>query len=124
LAFAASAATKRLSVARASSSGVPAVADAIMSDITNGATTVKQPDIAVLDYSLPLINGIEATRQAHLPKTEVLIFTMHDNETLIQELMKAGARGYLLKSDASRDLIAAIEALAIHKPFPRSPKHC
>jgi DNA-binding NarL/FixJ family response regulator len=57
-------------------------------------------------------------------ETEVLIFTMHDNETLIQALMKAGARGYLLKSDASRDLIAAIEALAIHKPFPRSPKHC
>src|SRR5882724_11513855 len=57
-----------------------------------------KPDIAVLDYSLPLINGIEATRQirAHLPKTEVLIFTMHDNETLIQDVMKAGARGYLL----------------------------
>ena len=78
-----------------------------------------KPDVAVLDYSLPLVNGIEATRQirAHLPKAEVLIFTMHDNETLIQELMKAGARGYLLKSDASRDLIAAIEALAVHKPF-------
>jgi DNA-binding NarL/FixJ family response regulator len=78
-----------------------------------------KPDIAVLDYSLPLINGIEATRQirAHLPKTEVLIFTMHDNETLIQDVMKAGARGYLLKSDATRDLMAAIEALAIHKPF-------
>jgi DNA-binding NarL/FixJ family response regulator len=78
-----------------------------------------KPDIAVLDYSLPLINGIEATRQirAHLPKTEVLIFTMHDNETLIQDVMKAGARGYLLKSDATRDLMAAIAALAIHKPF-------
>ena len=78
-----------------------------------------KPDIAVLDYSLPLINGIEATRQirAHLPKTEVLIFTMHDNETLIQDVMKAGARGYLLKSDAGRDLTSAIEALAIHKPF-------
>jgi DNA-binding NarL/FixJ family response regulator len=42
---------------------------------------------------------------------------MHDNETLIQDVMKAGARGYLLKSDATRDLMAAIEALAIHKPF-------
>jgi DNA-binding NarL/FixJ family response regulator len=78
-----------------------------------------KPDIAVLDYSLPLINGAEATRQirAHLPKTEVLIFTMHDNETLIQGVMKAGARGYLLKSDAKRHLIAAIEALAVRKPF-------
>src|SRR3954452_11768903 len=77
------------------------------------------PDIAVIDYSLPLINGIEVTRQirARLPKTEVLIFTMHDNETLIQDVMKVGARGYLLKSDAGRDLLSAIDALAVHKPF-------
>jgi DNA-binding NarL/FixJ family response regulator len=63
-----------------------------------------KPDVAVLDYSLPLVNGVEATRQirARLPSTEVLIFTMHDNESLIEELLKAGARGYLLKSDASR----------------------
>jgi DNA-binding NarL/FixJ family response regulator len=81
--------------------------------------TETRPDIAVLDYSLPLINGIEATRQirARLPKTEVLIFTMHDNETLISELLKAGARGYLLKSDAQSHLIGAIECLALHKPF-------
>jgi DNA-binding NarL/FixJ family response regulator len=87
-------------------------------DAINKATETK-PDIAVLDYSLPLVNGIEATRQirARLPKTEVLIFTMHDNETLIQELLKAGARGYLLKSDAKRHLIAAVESLAAHKPF-------
>src|SRR4029453_8093791 len=78
-----------------------------------------RPDVAVLDYSLPLVNGIEATRQirARLPKTEVLIFTMHDNETLIQKLLKAGARGYLLKSDGKRHLIGAIEPLASHKPF-------
>ncbi len=87
-------------------------------DAITKATETK-PDVAVLDYSLPLINGIEATRQirARLPKTEVLIFTMHDNETLIQELLKAGARGYLLKSDAKRHLIGAIELLAGHKPF-------
>ena len=78
-----------------------------------------KPDIAVIDYSLPLVNGMEVTRQIHLqlPKTEVLIFTMHDNETLIEELMKAGARGYLLKSDAKRYLVEAIKALAIHRPF-------
>ena len=76
-----------------------------------------KPDVAVLDYSLPLINGVEATRQirARLPRTEILIFTMHENETLIEELVKAGARGYLLKSDARRDLMAAIE-------FTRSPQ--
>ena len=68
-----------------------------------------KPDVAVLDYSLPLVNGIEATRQirTRLPRTEVLIFTMHDNEKVIEELVKAGARGYLLKSDARRDLMAA-----------------
>ena len=78
-----------------------------------------KPDVAVLDYSLPLVNGLEVTRQirARLPRTEVLIFTMHDNETLIQELLKAGARGYLLKSDARRHLIGAIKSLALHGPF-------
>ena len=78
-----------------------------------------KPDIAIVDYSLPVFNGIEVTRQirAKLPRTEVLIFTMHDNETLILDLLHAGARGYLLKSDANRYLISAIEALAGHKPY-------
>jgi DNA-binding NarL/FixJ family response regulator len=78
-----------------------------------------KPDLAILDYSLPLINGIEATRQicARAPGIEILIFTMHDSETLIFDLLKAGARGYLLKSDAKRFLLAAIESLAAHKPF-------
>ena len=78
-----------------------------------------KPDVAVLDYSLPLVNGVEVTRQirARLRRTEVLIFTMHDNEILLEELLKAGARGYLLKSDAKQHLIAAIESLAVHKPF-------
>jgi DNA-binding NarL/FixJ family response regulator len=78
-----------------------------------------QPDVAIIDYSLPLLNGIEVTRQirARLPKTEVLIFTLHDNQTLIEDLLKAGARGYLLKSEAKANLIGAIEALAAHKPF-------
>ena len=78
-----------------------------------------KPDVAVIDYSLPLINGVEATRQIRSaqPRTEVLIFTMYDNESLIQELLKVGARGYLFKTDARHHLICAIEALAAHKPF-------
>ena len=81
-----------------------------------------KPDVAVVDYSLPLINGIEVTRQIRrrLPRTEVLIFTMHDNEELIYEFLSAGAHGFLLKSDAARHLLEAIEALAAHKSFFRS----
>jgi DNA-binding NarL/FixJ family response regulator len=96
----------------------------VVAEASDGKEAVEKaaqtkPDVAVIDYSLPLINGIEATRQirARLPKTEVLIFTMHDSETLIQELLKAGARGYLLKSDAKRHLIGAIQSLAGHEPF-------
>ncbi|MEE1613436.1 response regulator transcription factor [Microvirga sp. CF3016] len=81
------------------------------------ATT--QPNVAILDYQLPLMNGVDATRQirAFNPQTEVLIFTMHGSEPLIRELLEAGARGYLLKSDARRFLITAVEALARHQPF-------
>lgn len=79
----------------------------------------QKPDVAVLDYSLPLLNGVEVTRQirARIPSIEVLIFTMHDNERLVYDLLKAGARGYLLKSDAKHALVTAIESLAAHRPF-------
>ena len=78
-----------------------------------------QPDVAILDCQLPVLNGVDATREirAVQPQTEVLIFTMHESETLLRELLEAGARGYLLKSDARQFLIAAVEALAQHKPF-------
>ena len=79
----------------------------------------SKPDIAVVDYSLPLINGVEVTRQIRrrLPNTEVVIFTMHDNDSLIQDALKAGARGFVLKTDAKQHILAAIEALASHKPY-------
>jgi len=78
-----------------------------------------KPDVAILDYSIPLINGVEATRQIRKrnPQVEVLIFTMHDSEALVGEVLEAGARAYLLKSDATQYLISAIEALSVHKPF-------
>ena len=78
-----------------------------------------KPDVAVIDYALPLINGVEVTRhiRRRLPGTDVLIFTMHDSEALIGEVLSAGARGFLLKSDAKRHLLEAIETLAAHKPF-------
>ena len=78
-----------------------------------------KPDIAVIDFAMPLINGVEVTRQIRerLPKTEVLIFSPHDEETVIRELLGAGARAYVLKSDLSDNLLGAIESLALHKPF-------
>ena len=77
------------------------------------------PDVAILDLQLPELNGLEATRQLRsaVPSTEVLIFTMHDSEQLIREVLTAGARGYLLKSDASSYIASAVEALAQHRPF-------
>src|SRR3954471_5688751 len=72
-----------------------------------------RPDIVVLDYSLPVLNGVEATRQirARVPGVEVLIFTMHDTEALIRDVLEAGARGFLLKAKGSsaETLISARE---------------
>lgn len=79
----------------------------------------KHPDVAVLDISMPELNGLEATRQIKkaLPRTEILIFTMHEDEQLVRDVLAAGARGYLLKTDLGRHIVAAIEALLQHKPF-------
>ena len=78
-----------------------------------------KPDVVVLDLSMPELNGLEATRQIRreLPRTEILIFTMHETEQLIREVLAAGARGYVLKSDAGMHLTQAVEALSHHKPF-------
>jgi DNA-binding NarL/FixJ family response regulator len=78
-----------------------------------------RPDVAVLDVGMPDLNGLEATRQIRRasPGTEVLIFTMHESERLVREVLAAGAKGYLLKSDAARSIAAAVEALAAHRPY-------
>ena len=77
------------------------------------------PDVVILDVGMPGLNGLEAARQIRkaLPDSEVLILTMHESEQVIQEVLAAGARGYVLKSDAGRDLVAAVEALSHHKTF-------
>ena len=78
-----------------------------------------KPDVAVIDVSLPRLGGVETTRQIRngSPNTEVLIFTMHDSSELINEILDAGARGYLLKSDGDELIVEAITALARHRPF-------
>jgi DNA-binding NarL/FixJ family response regulator len=78
-----------------------------------------KPDLAVIDYGLPQLNGIEAARQIrhHLPATEILFFTMHNSDEILLDALEAGARGFLLKSDTDDYLIAAVQALLQHKPF-------
>ncbi|MEO8258449.1 MAG: response regulator transcription factor [Acidobacteriota bacterium] len=78
-----------------------------------------QPDVAILDISMPLMNGIEATRQIvrRLPDLHVLILSMHVNEAYIIQALKAGAKGYLLKDSADTELIRAVAAVAAGKSF-------
>jgi DNA-binding NarL/FixJ family response regulator len=77
------------------------------------------PDIVILDISMPLLNGLEATRQILKirPETKVLVLTIHEADPLIREVLDAGARGYILKTDASRDLLTAVESLRRNKTF-------
>jgi len=82
--------------------------------------TIKhKPDIAILDIAMPLLNGVEATRQIRKasPHTQVLILTMHESDELVQQVVDAGARGYILKDDADRVLLAAVDALRQNKPY-------
>lgn len=95
----------------------------VCGEASNGRKAVElalrlKPDVAVLDLTMPELNGLEATRQIRkeLPQTEVLIFTLHESEEIIREVLAAGARGYVLKSDAGRYLLTAVEALSHHKP--------
>ncbi|HWX81870.1 MAG TPA: response regulator transcription factor [Steroidobacteraceae bacterium] len=77
------------------------------------------PEIAVLDLTMPELNGLDATRliRASSPKTRILIVTAHESEQLIRDVLDAGAMGYVLKSDAGRVLVQAIEALLDERPF-------
>ena len=96
----------------------------VCAEATTGRQAVElakqhKPDVAVLDITMLELNGVEATRQIRkaLPNTEVLIFTMHESEELVRSVLAAGARGYLLKTDAGQHIVAAVEALSRHKPF-------
>jgi DNA-binding NarL/FixJ family response regulator len=82
-----------------------------------------QPDVAIVDVSMPELNGFEATRRIRheAPSCEVVVYTIHDTEQVMREALEAGARGYVLKADAARNLVMAVESLGAHKPFFPSP---
>jgi DNA-binding NarL/FixJ family response regulator len=96
----------------------------VVAEAANGREAVElakqfQPQIAVLDLSMPEMNRLEAIRRilSTSPEVRILVLSIHDSETLIHEVLGAGAKGYLLKSDAARDLLSAVQSLIEGRPF-------
>jgi DNA-binding NarL/FixJ family response regulator len=77
------------------------------------------PDVVILDIRMPDLNGVEAARRIRMAskEIEILILSISYSDQLIREIIEAGVRGYVLKSDADNDLLLAVETLAAHKPF-------
>ena len=96
----------------------------VVAEASDGREAVRQadehkPDIAILDIAMPLLNGIEATRQIvrNGPTVRVLVLSMHADEAYITQVLHAGAAGYLLKDSADVDLLQAVSAVAAGKSF-------
>lgn len=90
----------------------------VIGEAEDGLSTVKMvakliPDVVIMDIAMPMLNGIEATRQIQrdYPQVKVLILTMHENEEYIRQVLAAGALGYVLKDAAAHDLLGAIRAV-------------
>lgn len=100
-------------------SNLEVVAEALDGRKALEAARETRPDIAVIDYSLPELNGLELTLSLKraLPRIEILIYTMHDREDIILEVLRAGARGFVLKSEAEQHLIAALDSLSVGRPY-------
>jgi len=96
----------------------------VVAEATNGREAVEKaielkPDLAVVDIGMPELDGIEVTRQIReaVPNTKVLVLTMHDSDQMVSRALKAGADGYLLKSDLTNSLTRAVKAIAEGKRF-------
>ncbi len=96
----------------------------VCGEASNGREAVEmavtlEPDIAIVDLSMPGLNGLEATRQIvkRVPGTAVLIYTMDESEKVVHDVLSAGAKGFLRKSDARSLIVQAVETLARGEPF-------
>ena len=96
----------------------------VCGEASNGRMAVEmteklRPDFAILDMSMPELNGLEATRQIlkNQPQMKILIYTMHETEKIIIDVLDAGARGVVLKSDAGENMVAAVESIAKGRKF-------
>ncbi|WOH69989.1 response regulator transcription factor [Bradyrhizobium sp. BWA-3-5] len=96
----------------------------VVAEVNDGSKAVaaaieSRPHVAIVDFSMPRMTGVEVARRIrdHPLQTEVLIFTVHNSGLLAQEAFQAGARAFLVKSDANKLLLAAIDSLLVHKPF-------
>jgi DNA-binding NarL/FixJ family response regulator len=96
----------------------------VIAEANNGRDAVRYtrqlaPDLVILDLSMPELTGLQAAQEiASLsPKPEVILLTMHDSEDIVREALKSGVRGFVLKTDADRDLVDAVEAVAKHRQF-------
>jgi len=96
----------------------------VVAEAADGRTTLKlaretRPEIAILDYSIPELNGLDLSHalKREFPRIEILLYTMHDREEIIMNVLRAGVRGLVLKSDAEKHLIAALDSLSIHRSY-------
>lgn len=96
----------------------------VVGEAVNGEEAVEivlslKPDVALLDISMPKLNGLEAAKQilARGARTKILLLSAHDSTEVISDVLDSGAKGYVLKSDAARDLVAAVEALRSNHTF-------
>lgn len=96
----------------------------VVAEVGDGRDAIRRaaalkPDVAILDVGMPLLNGIDATQQIvrKTPETKVLILSMHSDEAYVTRALQAGAKGYLLKDSAGKDLIKAVAAVAVGQSF-------
>ena len=96
----------------------------VIGEASDGAEAVEKakdlsPDVMVLDVTMPRMNGLEACRllRQECPELEILFVTQHDSPQMMREALEAGARGYVVKSNAARDLLAAVDAVSQHRVF-------